>query len=149
MTRIRRAQAGDMPAAAGIVNDWIDETPWMPRVHPPDDVIRFYRDVVFAKQQVWVAENDGLVAGLMALDGAMISALYLGQNVRRQGVGSQLIKVAKQASAAELSLWTFVANGAARQFYAAHGFKEVHRTDGDNEEGLPDILFKWQPKAGA
>ena len=99
MTRIRRAQAGDMPAAAGIVNDWIDETPWMPRVHPPDDVIRFYRDVVFAKQQVWVAENDGLVAGLMALDGAMISALYLGQNVRRQGVGSQLIDIAKQASA--------------------------------------------------
>ena len=149
MTKIRRAQAGDMPAAAGIVNAWIDETAWMPRVHPPDDVIRFYRDVVFENKRVWVAENDGCIVGLMALDGSMISALYLGQNARRQGLGSQLIELAKQASAAELTLWTFVANRAAQQFYAVNGFQEVRRTDGDNEEGLPDILFKWQPKAGA
>lgn len=32
-------------------------------------------------------------------------------------------------------------------FYERHGFVEVRRTPGDNEEGEPDILYRWQPTA--
>ncbi len=32
---------------------------------------------------------------------------------------------------------------ALHRFYEAHGFVEVDRTEGDNEEGQPDILYCW------
>jgi putative acetyltransferase len=38
-----------------------------------------------------------------------------------------------------LSLWTFQANERARR----EGFAEVRMTEGDNKEGLPDVLLEW------
>jgi hypothetical protein len=43
------------------------------------------------------------------------------------------------------SLWTFQANLGARRFYERHGCRQVRRTDGDNEENLPDILYEYRP----
>ena len=37
-----------------------------------------------------------------------------------------------------------VANTDARRFYEREGFVEAKRSDGDNEEKLPDILYAWQ-----
>ncbi len=42
-----------------------------------------------------------------------------------------------------LKLWTFQANEDARRFYIREGFREVRMTDGDNEEGLPDVMLEW------
>jgi len=42
-----------------------------------------------------------------------------------------------------LSLWVFEANVDAIRFYKRHGFKEVRRTQGENDEGIPDILMEW------
>jgi len=54
-----------------------------------------------------------------------------------------LLNVAK-ADAAELALWTFQRNAAARRFYETHGFVLVMETDGvDNEEREPDALYRW------
>ena len=44
-------------------------------------------------------------------------------------------------------LWTFAANTGARRFYERHGFVATRRTDGDNEEGAPDILYVWSGAA--
>jgi hypothetical protein len=44
-------------------------------------------------------------------------------------------------------LWTFVANAGARRFYAREGFVEARRTEGENEEGLPDVLLTWRAPA--
>ena len=30
-------------------------------------------------------------------------------------------------------------------FYRRHGFEVVGRTDGDNEEGAPDLRMEWRP----
>ena len=50
--------------------------------------------------------------------------------------------------ASELSLWTFQQNARARRFYAKHGFVAVVETDGlDNEEKLPDVLYRWRRDA--
>ena len=62
---------------------------------------------------------------------------------RRQGHGRALLDHAK-ARADRLSLWTFEANREALAFYAAQGFAETARTDGDNEEGLPDVRLEWR-----
>ena len=140
---IRPAPPADAPACAAILNAWIDETPWMPRVHPHEDVDRHYREFVFQKRKVTVAEDDAL-SGYLALDKeeGFITSFFLKAEARGAGVGKRLLDDAK-AGAEMLQLWTFAANEGARRFYLREGFAEVDRSDGDNEEGLPDILYRW------
>jgi GNAT superfamily N-acetyltransferase len=142
---LRSAVPEDAAACAAILNGWIDATEWVPRVHGPDDVARYYRDHVLATCEVTVAERSGAIAGFLALgaDG-FVSALYLAPEARGRGIGAALVAVAKARCPGGLTLWTFVANGPARRFYARQGFAEVRRTDGDNEERLPDVLLAWR-----
>jgi GNAT superfamily N-acetyltransferase len=143
---IRAAKLRDMSECAEIVNAWIDATKWMPRVHPKEDVAEFYRDTVFTRFQVFVAENDNHIAGMIALSpDNTVSALYVHGGHRHMGVGKALLDHAKHEADGPVELWTFVANRDAQAFYKREGFKEVGRTDGDNEEKLPDILYRWQP----
>ena len=143
---IRAAMLRDMSECAEIVNAWIDATKWMPRVHPREDVAEFYRDTVFTRFEVFVAENDNHVAGMVALaPDNTVSALYVHGDERGKGVGKALLDHAKKKAEGPVELWTFVANRDAQAFYKREGFAEVGRTDGDNEEKLPDILYRWQP----
>ncbi len=137
---IRRAVPEDAVACAAIINAWIDSRDWMPRVHTPDEVEAFYRDFVFQKREVWVSGEP--VLGYMTLDpeAGEVKALYTA--TPGQGRGKALLDHAKVGREA-LELWTFVANDGARRFYAREGFEEIKETDGDNEEGLPDVLLRW------
>ena len=94
-----------------------------------------------------VAERGGAVAGFLAVDGeGFVAGLYVAGPARGQGVGTALVEAAKAARPEGLTLWTFVANAGARRFYARHGFVEAGRTDGENDEGLPDIRFDWRAR---
>ena len=137
----RRAVPGDAGRCAAILNDWIDARDWMPRVHSHAEVEAFYRDFVFARREVWVIGEP--VAGFMALDreADVVTALYVATPGR--GLGRTLLEQAKAGREA-LELWTFVANEGARRFYAREGFAEIRQTPGDNEEGLPDVLLRWE-----
>lgn len=85
-----------------------------------------------------------MIAGFLALSAPRyITALYVDEGNRRSGIGRMLLDHAKKRYPKNLRLWTFVANSSARQFYEHLGFVEMRRTDGENEEGLPDILFEW------
>ncbi|MGB3555665.1 MAG: GNAT family N-acetyltransferase [Jannaschia sp.] len=141
-TPIRRATADDAPACAAILNDWIDATDWMPRIHPSEDVVRHYRQTVLPTRRVWVAGDP--VHGFLALEPAAgaVAALYLAPGARGCGIGRALLMRAREGRAA-LHLWTFEANEDARRFYEANGFRRTARTDGDNEEGLPDLRYDW------
>ena len=145
---IRDGTEGDGPACGAIVNRWIDETDWMPRVHTTNSVVEYFTSTVLAKKRCWVAEQDAALCGFLALDlsDGLVTALYLDGRVRGQGLGAAMLNCAKVERPAGLGLWTFVANKGARRFYERQGFREVARTDGDNEEGLPDILFRWAPE---
>ena len=140
---LRPARPQDAAACAQILNDWIDATPWMPRVHAAEAVLQHYRDVVIPQRNVLVATQEGTVAGYLAIDEgeAEITSFY----VRHpgQGIGAALIQAAKTGRG-QLSLWTFQANDGARRFYARQGFREVARTTGENEEGLPDVRYLWE-----
>ncbi|ANK73463.1 MULTISPECIES: GNAT family N-acetyltransferase [Ensifer] len=142
---IRRAEQTDMAACAGILNRWIDATAWMPRVHEHADVERYYAETVFAERIVLLAEDDGEIAGFLSLsDDHHVAALYIDERHRGAGIGARLIDTAKAMSSDELSLWTFEHNRDAQRFYEHQGFEAVRRTDGDNEEQLPDILYRWR-----
>ena len=140
---LRAARIEDASACAQILNNWIDTTPWMPRVHSVAAVQAHYRDVVNAKLTLLVSECDGTVAGYLAIDeaGDEITSLYARDP--GQGVGAALIAAAKTGRA-QLSLWTFQANDGARRFYLREGFREGERTAGENEEGLPDVQYLWE-----
>lgn len=140
---IRGGRPEDAEPCAAILNAWIDDTPWMPRVHPAEDVARHYREFVFVKRRVHVADAGNGPLGYVALsEEGEVTSLYIRKDTRGQGLGARLLDRAK-ADHARLSLWTFQANAGARRFYGRAGFKETDRSDGDNEEGLPDIQFGW------
>ena len=140
---LRPARPEDAVGCAAVFNAWVDATGWMPRVHPPEDVVRHFRETVLPTRVVTVAEREGTIVGFLALGDGRVDGLYLAPSARRQGVGAALVERAKAAAPTGLTLWTFAANAAAQRFYAAQGFVELLRTDGDNEEGLPDILLAW------
>ncbi len=138
--QIRRSVPEDAVACAAILNDWIDDRDWMPRVHSREEVEAFYRDFVLQRREVWVAGDP--VAGFIGLNRETdeVTTLYVAEPGR--GVGKALLDHAKAGRQA-LELWTFVANEGARRFYAREGFVEIRETPGDNEEGLPDVLLRW------
>lgn len=143
MTALRPGTLADAPAMAAIKNDWIDATLWMPRVHPADDLVRHHREHVLRRQQVTVAEDEGVVGFSGLDDEGFVTSLFVASGARGRGVGKALLDRAKTARPEGLRLWTFVANEGARRFYAREGFAEVERTDGENEERLPDVLMRW------
>ncbi len=142
MTLLRVARDMDAGAVGAILSEFIDTTPWMPRIHTrAQDLAHAARMIGFG----WVslADHQGDVLGFMARNGEEIDALYVTQKARGQGVGTALLQHA-QAMSPRLELWTFQENTGAQRFYERHGFTETRRTDGtDNDEGLPDILYEW------
>lgn len=145
---MRPGDPEDASACARILNAWIDTTDWMPRCHSPENVERHYRDAVLAKCDVTVAEREGRVVGFIGIDppDAHITTFYVDGQTRGEGIGKDLLDMAKGRWPSGLDLWTFVANSEARRFYVREGFTEIQRTDGDNEECLPDILYRWAPE---
>ena len=59
-----------------------------------------------------------------------------------QGVGTELLDVAKRASE-RLQLWTFQCNASARRFYEARGFALVEETDGTRDDVLSSEARAW------
>ena len=138
---IRPALPVDAPALAQILSDWIDGTPWMPRLHTRAEDRAFVADMIHGGGVDTLLKDDEPAGFLQETDGH-ISALYLAKTARGQGGGSMLVDAAK-AREDRLDLWTFAANAPAIRFYRHHGFTEVARST-DNDEGLPDIRLVWE-----
>jgi chorismate mutase/GNAT superfamily N-acetyltransferase len=153
-TTVRPASAGDADALATLFLTSREAAyPAIPRpVHPPDDVRRWMRSRFDAPQcELWLAEEGaggGGPVGLLLLEDAWVHSLYVDPERTGEGIGSLLLDVAKHARPRGLGLWVFETNEGARRFYRRHGFVEVNRTDGSqNEEGEPDIEMAWPDPA--
>ncbi|MBM6399735.1 GNAT family N-acetyltransferase [Phycicoccus sonneratiae] len=144
---LRPAVDADVPALADLfLAVRADSVPGIPPLaHPPETVAPFLARVV-ASDTVWVAEENGLPVGFLALGrGGEVEHLYVRSGATGRGTGAALLALARAAHPEGLALWTFAANAGARRFYAREGFVEVGGTDGDNEEGAPDIRMEWRP----
>lgn len=119
--------------------------PFLPVLHSGEEDIAFFA-FYLDRGLITLAERNGGLLGFIAETPGWIEQLYLEPARRGQGIGQMLVDIAK-ARQPRLELWCFVDNLAGRVFYARQGFTEVRRTDGDNEAGLPDILFGWQRPA--
>ncbi|MFD5149291.1 GNAT family N-acetyltransferase [Streptomyces sp. NPDC058401] len=114
--------------------------------HGDDEVRDWFSFVVVPQYEAWIADADGVVAGLLVLEGEELEQLYLDPSWRGKGLGDRFVALAKQQRPAGLGLWTFQVNGPAQRFYERHGFAAVERTEGlRNEEQEPDVRYVWQP----
>lgn len=87
---------------------------------------------------IWVYD-DGIVKGLIHIEGNEISELYVDSFFQRQGIGAKLIDYAIREHQASF-LWAIEKNTDAIRFYEAHGF---HLT-GEKKlaEGTEEYLVK-------
>jgi ribosomal protein S18 acetylase RimI-like enzyme len=149
---VRRAVDADADAVADVwLRSRLASMPAIPApVHHDDEVRRWFADVVVPHREVWIAErpNDEVV-GLLVLHEDWVDQLYVDPRWFGNRVGMRLLDLAKQRRPDGLQLWVFETNTAARRFYERHGFIAVEATDGDNEEGAPDVRYVWRPPQAA
>lgn len=117
--------------------------PYLPNLHSPDEELRFFRDIVMQRRQLWVADTSG-IQGFCAFGDGWLEHLYVHPDHHRQGTGSALLNLVKR-SGPVLQLWAFQRNTNAIRFYERHGFRIVEATDGArNEEQEPDVRMLWE-----
>jgi GNAT superfamily N-acetyltransferase len=143
--RVRRAHADDADA---ITDVWLRarraSIPAIPApIHRDDEVRRWFADTVLPERTVWILTVGTRVVALLVLDDGWVDQLYVDSAHTGAGFGSRLLDIAKREYPGGLDLWTFASNSGARRFYERHGFVAVDATNGDNEEGAPDVRFHW------
>jgi ribosomal protein S18 acetylase RimI-like enzyme len=145
MLGLRKLTLADMDAAAAVHRASFNHAlPKLAGLHTPDEDRAFYRTQMFPACQVWGAEKQSKLVGIIAFREGWIDQLYVLPDAQGRGVGSDLLEVA-QTTFPVLNLWTFQCNVRARHFYELNGFTTVRQTDGsDNEEKEPDVLYRWE-----
>lgn len=124
--------------------------PEVPMVHEPGEVRRWMADDVVGHSDMWVADLDGVVVGLLVLtherDGSWIDHLYLDPSWMGRGLGDRFMELVRRRCPQGAQWWTFQSNAAARRFYERHGAVAEEFGDGrGNEERCPDVRYRWMP----
>ena len=141
---IRPAEPDDAPRLARIHLE-ARRAAMPPTIHPEHEVVAWVAGNI-ERDEVWVAEVDGEPAAYARLTEEWLDDLYVDPAYAGQGIGSDLLDLAKVRRPDGFGLWVFEMNQPARAFYAHRGLVEVERTDGsDNEEKEPDIRMEWRP----
>lgn len=114
-------------------------------IHDFEDHLNFLENVLVNENEVFLAIDGEAekVVGILAVAGNELNQLYIHTNYQGIGIGSRLLKLAKELSGGKLRLFTFEVNEGAQAFYEKHGFKITGRGF-ENEENLPDILYEWE-----
>ncbi len=133
---LRPATLDDLPRCAAIVNDYVDETEWLPRVLSREETEALFNADLLTRRFVLVLEMDGQVGGYMSMNDAeaRIIGLYLAPGFRCNGGGKALLNAAKARHPEGLTLTMFEPNLHARRFYEREGFEEVLEARNDNTE---------------
>jgi ribosomal protein S18 acetylase RimI-like enzyme len=140
---IRRAGLADVDAIAALFRRSFGTLDFLPKLHTAEDDREHLAGVV-AEQDVWVAEEDGRVAGFLALKRDHGTFFYVDPEAHDRGHGSALFAEAQGARPGGFDFWVFQANEKARRFYEKRGCVPVEFTDGSgNEEKTPDVLYRW------
>ena len=121
-----------------------------PALHTAEEDVAFFTArVTDGEHEAWVAEEEGRLVGFALLTDTWLDGLYVHPDAQGRGVGTALLELAQSLRPGGLGLWVFETNAPARALYARHGFVEVERTDGSqNEERAPDIRMEWTGTIG-
>ena len=140
---LRPAVEGDGDALAGIHLGARRSAAMPAPVHDDEDV-RAWLESRLGRDEVWIAELDGVPVGYARLTDAWLDDLYVLPAAAGHGVGSALLDLAKGLRPGGFCLWVFEMNLPARRFYERRGLVALERTDGSaNEERAPDVRMAW------
>jgi ribosomal protein S18 acetylase RimI-like enzyme len=140
---IRRATPADVEEIVDVFERSFATLDFLPNLHTHEENLAFLAGVV-ERQDVWVAEADGRVAGFLALDGNLGTFFYVDPKAQGEGLGTALFEQAQRDRPDGFSFWVFQANEPARRFYEKRGCVAVELTDGSgNEEKTPDVRYRW------
>lgn len=114
-------------------------------LHTAEEDRAYFRDVILAANDVFVAEADGQIRGYLAIQGDYIDRLYVAVDQQRRGIGTALLAHAAALSPAGLRLCTHVKNTGARAFYERHGFTAVRFGVSPPPESEPDVEYHRGP----
>ena len=144
---IRSARAADAPAIARLMRSSKAEAmPWLAVTHTLEEDDGWVAGILLPADDVRVAVSPAdpeVLVGVLALSPGWVNHLYIATSEQGRGVGSRMLRLAQETTTEDLQLWAFQRNTRARTFYEARGFVEMDRTDGDNEEREPDVLYRW------
>jgi len=110
--------------------------------HPLAEQERALLEKVVPGNTVRVAFLDRRLVGFVAATPTSIAQLYVRKGFHRRGIGSQLLRWAKDQSSGSLWLYTFDRNAGARAFYERNGFRIVARGH-EPEWDLDDLKYEW------
>jgi len=111
--------------------------------HTLEEARAFFRNHLLSSCAVWIAEESGNPVGMLALEAPWISQLTVFPEHQRRGVGTALLRKARECSPDELRLFTFQRNDKARAFYERHGFTIVAFGISPAPELEPDVEYRW------
>lgn len=99
-------------------------------------------------ERVYVAEVEGRLTGFLAVknrddDQGYLHEIFVTPEFQGHGVGSALMRLAKELAPAGLRLHTLQRNTRAAAFYVRHGFRVV--STGIGRVGLPNAQYVWSP----
>ena len=114
----------------------------MPVPHPLDEQRRYFEEQLLVEASVHVALRDGALVGFVAFTPESVVQLYVHVDHLGQGIGTQLLDLAKSRSDGTLWLYTFATNTHAQRFYEHHGFDILERGF-EPVMQLDDILYSW------
>ena len=79
---LRLAKPSDALACSAIVNNWIDNTNWMPRIHPPKLITEMIENGIL-KREFWVIGKPVVGCLSFSVEAQQVMGLY----VSHTGVG--------------------------------------------------------------
>lgn len=144
---LRDATAADADAIVTLIrSSKAAAMPWLAVPHSVEEDLPWVVEVLLQEATVIVVDVEGAIVGVMAVEGAWLSQLYVAAEQQGVGTGGLLLDRAKDLSPGGLRLWAFQRNTRARRFYEGAGFVATRFTSGTgNEEHEPDVLYSWLP----
>jgi GNAT superfamily N-acetyltransferase len=110
--------------------------------NPFEAQIDYFWKEIAPGNRVRIARRGGQMVGVLASNAGSVNLLYVRVGVHRQGIGKQLLDLAKDASCGELWLYTFARNRVACAFYESQGFVVAQRGY-EAAWQLEDVRFTW------
>ena len=101
-------------------------------------VVKQYTELL---DRIWVYDDNGIVKGLIHIEGEEIKELYVDYFFQGMGLGGKLIEFAKEAYDVRF-LWAIEKNTDAIRFYEAHGFRLTEKKQ--FEEGTTEYLVMME-----
>ena len=156
-TILRLYEAKDLTQVVGLwYGTWHSSFPEIQHPQPYHVWKDRFRDRLVRRGEVWIAEIEGQIAGFIVVfkdeyqlcsnstTAGELNQIFVDPTYQNRGIGTVLLKKAKEISPQGLRLKTLQSNTKACSFYKKHDFLPGKRSI-NKINGQPNIEYNWLP----